>query len=165
MRKGPSFVPNLLDINWHDLRQDVDKFVNKIRYTVKNIGSSQDNDINTSAEYIPYRKSDNINSRNFRVKETSVKALETFLENVERDLLNTDNLHNVHDNLNAAERIALKEIKNWEDKVVRVQDKGSRFVIMDKEDYVTKVNEQIARSSFIELNNDTSTEFQNKVKA
>ena len=58
-----------------------------------------------------------------------------------RDLLNPDNIQCARDNLNAEERIALKEINNWEDKVVRVQDKGSRFVIMDKQDYVTKVNE------------------------
>ena len=50
-----------------------------------------------------------------------------------------------------------------ENTVVRIQDKESRFVLIN-EDYQKKVKCQIARSSFKELPNDPSQEFEHKVK-
>ena len=38
--------------------------------------------------------------------------------------------------LSKEKKAALKDIRNWDKNVVRVQDKGSRFVVMDNEDYV-----------------------------
>ena len=57
----------------------------------------------------------------------------------------------------------LKEIKSWDDKVVRVQDKGSRFVILENEVYEEKIQQQIDRSSFKELKDDPSKLFQQKI--
>ena len=51
-----------------------------------------------------------------------------------------------------------------ENGVVRIQDKGSRFVLLTNEDYENKVEHQIARSSFKELPSDPSQEFERKVK-
>ena len=48
--------------------------------------------------------------------------------------------------------------------VVRIQDKGSRFVLLTNEDYENKVEHQIARSSFKELPSDPSKEFERKIK-
>ena len=42
----------------------------------------------------------------------------------------------------------IKDIRNCDKSVVRVQDKGSRFVVLNNEDYVKKVEHQINRSSF-----------------
>ena len=36
LSKGPSFVPTPYDINWCNLRQDVDNFVYKLRFTFQN---------------------------------------------------------------------------------------------------------------------------------
>ena len=33
---GPSFVPTPYNINWYNLRQDVENFVNKICFTFQN---------------------------------------------------------------------------------------------------------------------------------
>ena len=52
------------------------------------------------------------------------------------------------------EKLALKEIKSWEDKVIHVQDKGSWFVVLLNNDYETKVQHQIERSSFTETDID-----------
>ena len=38
--------------------------------------------------------------------------------------------------LSKEKKAPLKDIRNWDKNVVRVQDKGSRFVVMDNEDYV-----------------------------
>ena len=66
-------------------------------------------------------------------------------------------------NLSKDEKKALKEIKSWDDRVVRVQDKGSRIVILENETYEEKVQHQIDRSSFKELKDDPSKLFQEKV--
>ena len=41
-----------------------------------------------------------------------------------------------------------------------MQDKGSRFVILDNDDYIEKIYYQLNRSSFSELNNDPSNDFE-----
>ena len=51
-----------------------------------------------------------------------------------------------------------------ENTVVRIQDKGSRFVLLTNEDYENIVEHQIARSSFKELPSDSSQEFERKAK-
>ena len=51
-----------------------------------------------------------------------------------------------------------------ENTVVRIHDKGSRFVLLTNEDHENKVEHQIARSSFKELPRDHNQEFERKVK-
>ena len=46
----------------------------------------------------------------------------------------------IQNNLNKEEKLALKEMKSWDDKVIRVQDKGLRFVVLDTNNYIEKVN-------------------------
>ena len=50
-----------------------------------------------------------------------------------------------------------------QDPVIRVQDKGSRFVILENKDYEEKIQHQIDRSSFIQLEEDPSREFEQHV--
>ena len=71
-----------------------------------------------------------------------------FTEKIEKDLFNPENVQKVRHNLSKDEKAALKYIRNWDKNVVRVQDKGSRFVVLDNEDYVKKVKHQINRSFF-----------------
>ena len=54
-------------------------------------------------------------------------------------------------------------MKSWNDKVIRVQDKGSRFVVLDTNSYIEKVEHQINRSSFDKLDADPSPKFKEKV--
>ena len=58
----------------------------------------------------------------------------------------------------------MAELKSIENAVVRIQDKGSRFVILSNEDDENKLEQQIARSSFKELPGDPSQEFECKAK-
>ena len=66
-----------------------------------------------------------------------------------------------------------KALKDWRrnvlfnkdsDKVMRLQDKGNRFIIVDKQTDREKANEQIERSSFLKIGYDTTTLRINKVK-
>ena len=66
-----------------------------------------------------------------------------------------------------------KALKDWRknvlfnkdsDKVVRLQDKGNRFIIVHKQRDCEKANEQIERSSFLKIDYDPTTLHINKVK-
>ena len=72
----------------------------------------------------------------YRTKETDNKYLEMFIEKIEKDLFNPENVKKVRHNLSKDEKAALKDIRYWDKNVVRVQDKGSRFVVLDNEDYI-----------------------------
>ena len=92
----------------------------------------------------------------YRAKETNIKSLELFIENIEKDIFDTAAVRNVRPNISKEEKEVLKEIRSWNDQTVRVQDKGSRFVIFDNNDYEQKIQTQINRSSFKQLGEDPS---------
>ena len=54
-------------------------------------------------------------------------------------------------------------MKSWNDKVIRVQDKGSRFAVLETNSYIEKVEQQINRSSFDKLDTDPSPKFKDKL--
>ena len=54
-------------------------------------------------------------------------------------------------------------MKLWNDKVIHVQDKGSRLAVLDTNSYIEKVEHQINRSSFDKLDADPSSKFKEKV--
>ena len=66
-------------------------------------------------------------SRLYHSKETNCKSLELFIEAMENDLFNPSNIRKPRNNLNKNEKLALKEIKSWDDKVIRVT--RQRFLI------------------------------------
>ena len=99
----------------------------------------------------------------YRSKQTDNKGLEIFIKKIEKDLFNPENIKKVLQNLRKNETAALKDIRNWDKNVVRVQDKGSRFVVLDNDDYIKKVEHQINRSSFQRLEYDPTKSFEVKV--
>ena len=79
---------------------------------------------------------------------------------MERDLFSNTKRRKVDDNLTKLEREALN---NWRknnlfnkdsDLIIRQQDKGNRFVLVDKETDIKKADDQINRSFFEKLNHD-----------
>ena len=66
-------------------------------------------------------------------------------------------------NISKREQSALKEIKS-NNQSIRVQNKGSRFVIFGTRDYEQKIKYQIERSSFKQPPQDPSKQFEIKVK-
>ena len=111
----------------------------------------------------PKKKSD------WSAPKTNSPELETFLSSVNRDLFCNTKPNDVKDNLSKEERSALK---NWSkyvlfnkesELVVRLQDKGNRFVIVDKETGKIKAQQQKAKSSFQELDYDPAKEHIQKV--
>ena len=84
---------------------------------------------------------------------------------MESDLFNPSNILKPRNDLNKNEQLALKEIKSWDDKVIRVQDKGSRFVVLSNNVYESKVQHQIERSLFTETCIDYNKNFEEKVNS
>ena len=63
-------------------------------------------------------------------------------------MINPKNVKNLGHNITREEQIALKEIRNWDKQTIRIQDKGSRFVILDTLDYEEKVQKKSFRKGF-----------------
>ena len=57
------------------------------------------------------------------------KNLELFIENLEKNLINPKNVTKFRHNITREEQIALEKIRNWDEQTIRIQDKGSSFVI------------------------------------
>ena len=71
-----------------------------------------------------------------RSKETDNKSLEMFIEKIEKDLFNLENVKKVRHNRSKEEKVALKDNRNCDKNFV--QDKGSRFAGLDNEGYTKK---------------------------
>ena len=72
-------------------------------------------------------------------------CLELFIEQVSKELLQTNSRRTTKlpDNIPAESRSALQKMKNWKDFIIRPADKGSKFFILDRDDYVTRVLEHL----------------------
>ena len=76
-------------------------------------------------------------------------ASETFLATVENKLFDADRAsYEPKSNISKAENKALCKPRSSKDLVVRLQDKGSRFVILDRNDYIVKVERNLNDGSF-----------------
>ena len=88
--KGPSFVPTPSDVNWYEMRKDFDKFVNQLRFKARNIiepNANTTNDVTTNTGINAPKKSESSIAPLYRTRETKYKYLETFIENMEKELL------------------------------------------------------------------------------
>ena len=156
-------------MNWFNLRQDFDKFKNQLGTKFNQaIDKSTEENTNITTNFISNNTRDNSNNNEqvpkkkyktnnlYRSKETKNQHLETFTDTIEKQLFEPKNIKRVRSNVIYEERKASAELKSMENTVFRIQDKGSRFLLLTNEDYKNKVEHQIARSSFKELPSDPS---------
>ena len=96
---------------------------------------------------------------NFKCPKSKHAAVEAFLSAVEYDIFKSCKPNPTTDNLTSQERTELSKwqkdiLFNPDSKVVlRKQDKGNRFVVVDKEDDIKKAFTQINQSNFEYLDN------------
>ena len=143
-----------------DLRKHFDKFVNLLRYEFKKQraqhqeqGISANNELQSVRHQISNKDENNnlplpsVKTNKFaplyRSKETDNKSLEMFIKKIKKDLLNPENVKKVRHNLSKDK----KDIRNCDKNVVSVQDKASRFVVLDNEDYI-KLNAKLTEVLF-----------------
>ena len=159
------------DINQYSLRRDFDSFVNKLRYRVSKPAETNSINVNhtknTSNSLVRQLGNPPIGAKsskvNFRKEKTNISSLEAFIDLVGKDLFEPSNYNKIKGNITTEERKALKTIQNDELRSYRLQDKVSRFVVLDNQDYVEKIDYQLGRSSFEEFDDDPSELFSEKV--
>ena len=104
------------------------------------------------------------------ISKTNSPELETFLTSAEEDLFQNTEVGKAKDNLARTDRRALT---NWRrdnlfnkesNTIMRLQDKGNRFAIVNRNTDRLKAQQQIGRSSFVKLNHDPINTHIKKVK-
>ena len=102
--------------------------------------------------------------------ENNSNEIETFISLVEKDLFQDTSRKRIPSNLSEDEKKALKDwrknvlFNTGSGKVMRLQDKENKFIIVDKQTGHEKANEKIERSSFLKIDCDPTTLHINKVK-
>ena len=96
-------------------------------------------------------------------KPTSNNNLELFINNWEKDLINPKNVKKFRHNITRGEQVALKEVRNWDEQTIRIQDKGSRFVMLDNSDYEEKLQHQINRGLFEKIPENPNKTYEKRV--
>ena len=136
---GPTFVPTPSRVDWNEIQQSWLAFKKKIRWRAL-FHSKQ---LRREADKLdpPFRKSTT------DPPTASTPAIEVFLNKIEKDLFRQTVYKNIEDDLKLDERKALIEFRSKSieerDIVIRMQDKGNSFVILDKTLDHNKVIEQI----------------------
>ena len=96
-------------------------------------------------------------------KPTSNNNRELFINNWEKDLINPKNVKKFRHNITRGEQVALKEVRNWDEQTIRIQDKGSRFVMLDNSDYEEKLQHQINRGLFEKIPENPNKTYEKRV--
>ena len=143
--KGPSFVPTPKTVNWNQLQTDFENFQNSVRREIHFAKSPQEA-TNKDDDDQPPKKC------------------------IERDLFINTSKRKLKSNLSKEENEALRYctnemISNPKSKeVIRLQDKGNKFVIVDKETDLKKAKQQILRSSMVKLKENPTEMITRKVQ-
>jgi hypothetical protein len=92
-------------------------------------------------------------------------TLESFIDLVKNDVQTTASTNiPTHNNLTPAEKGAIQELKERDDIVIKLTDKGSAVVVMDKVDYLEEANRQLTDGRFYKkLDSDPTEEFRTKI--
>ena len=162
--RGPSFIPVPTSYDWLQLQKDFDRFRNSIRTKVF-FSKQQPNPAPETTEIRPPKK-----KSRWKPPKCSIPEVEVYLNKVERDLFSHTKRKRIDDNLTEPERHALKKWREEHlynqdsDLIIRQQDKGNRFIIVDKETDISKAEEQIQRSSFRTIDYDPTLDHVESVK-
>lgn len=141
LSKGPSFCPVPRDVNRVTLQEDWEKFEHRIQATT--LFYNQNNNSNSDAvEKEPlFPTVKKVSS--WKAPVSKFPKVELFLESVKNDLFNPANSPTVYDNLTVGERKALSKLKTLDQQVIKIQDKGSKFVILEQTEYSDKMLSQL----------------------
>jgi hypothetical protein len=147
---------------------DFDNFANRIRCLGNNYNPEEDNAPNnlpTGNDFLNHKPPPKRQKTRYRVdKCTKIPAIEAFLTAVQSHIFKSVTTNKSRDNLPPDERAALLDWRrnvlfNPDSSVVmRMQDKGNRFIVVDKNEDIEKAQIQIDRSSFRLMNTDLTKE-------
>ena len=162
LSKGPSFVPTPKHIDWGKLSKDFLKFKNKMRWRAKYGNQEAEKYEDDSDEEI--FRCFKLPSGNDAPRSDD-QALELFLELIENDIFHPDLAKTKYrSNLSIYERKELYSLQDNKDLAVRIQDKGSRFVVANTNEYTEKMDKYFSDNpSFTCLDSDLTKDIISKV--
>ena len=105
----------------------------------KNTDSQLDSSTSGFGNSLPIQKQSNIN---YRKEKTNINSLEIFAELVENDIFKPNNYKRIKYDISNQERNTLKDKQKDTSKTCRIQDKGSRFVVLDSDSDIEKIDRQ-----------------------
>lgn len=121
----------------------------------------RDNDTNASSTSPPQPVFPTVKKvSSWKAPVSHVPELELFLDSVRTELFDPGNARFIRDNLSVGERQALATLKQVDNVTIKIQDKGSKFVVIDKSDYDTKMKEQLENPlHYQKLEHDPSADY------
>ena len=161
--KGPSFVPTPQTVNWSQLQMDFENFQNMVRREIFFAKTPAAVNVANTEDGPPHKPS------NWKAPKTNIVDAEMFLKCIERDLFSDTSHKKVRSNLTKEENEMISYCKNQvlfnkdSEQVLRLQDKGSKFVVVDKVTELMKVETQIVSSSMEKVDNDPTQLMINRV--
>ena len=164
LAKGPSFIPTPNGADWNQLHLDYERFCNDMRKKIHFYNPEENSqEQQQTATDAPKKPS------TWKAPRSNIPEAEIFLKQIEKDLFSDVQRKNVQTNLSKEEKKALQQCRlllNNPDTtdVIRMQDKGNKFVIVDKETDINKAKEQIKKSSMEVLTEDPTQEIIQKVE-
>ena len=159
-RLGLKFVPSIRKYDRVKKWLDIQEFKRKIRlqyYFSINEESDDEQVENGNADLLHVKEPWKPKSRS-NPPPTENVPLETFLSNMEKELLDPRKEKKVKDNLSREERQAMYKLSKMNkdkscDKMIRVQDKGARIVIESKDRYITEMNKYLSNEEVFRKDN------------
>ena len=160
---GASFAPTPNLPNLMKFNDDFIKWVNKLRYTYNssNFFSNLPLSCTDSDDASQINKNITILEKNLipksmrpdiETKSTKSPALELFIQKIKEDVNSFSHAYknSIPSNLDKDTLNATKEMKKWDDIVIRTFDKGSGFFVLNKEDYINRVMNELQDNSTFE---------------
>ena len=91
--------------------------------------------------------------------------MESFIDNVKSDILRTAKVNtDTFDNLTPGERTVLQSLRSNEDIIIKLADKGSSVVVMDKSAYIREAERQFSDDRFYnKLDKDPTKQFSDEI--
>ena len=137
LSKGLKFCPTPEKVDIYSLRKDIREYVRRVR--LREYFYSEQDDVGGSFSDLPaFRKKSSWTPDGNRER-----AIEAYVEALERELLTHDFDMIYQRNLSREEQQALQNLRKYDDIIIKQADKGSAVVIMDKEAYLQEAMRQL----------------------
>ena len=95
---------------------------------------------------------------NYRKEKKNINNLQTFIELVE-NMFKPNNYKRIKNNISNRQKTALTDIQKGASRACLVQDGASRFLVLDSDSYIGKIDCHLERSSFQQLDCNPSDKF------
>ena len=144
LSKGLNFCPTPKEINKFELAKDISEFgrIMKCKAYFAGVGEVRHNKLDRETRF---------KAKSTRIPDRVDPALELFLNSLNEKVLLIEERGKNFSNLDQDEKRALKDLKGYNDIVIKGADKGSAVVVWGKKDYCEEACRQLGDTTVYEL--------------